>query len=387
MLRSINLKCLSGFRSFSRSLIPGKNEVRKNGTAVVFMNMGGPSTTSETQDFLYQLFSDYDLIPINKRIQPYIAKIIAKFRSPKVEKQYNEIGGGSPIKKWSEYQVSKVCQLMDIRSPETGPHKPYVVFRYARPYTGEVYKKMLSDGVRRAVAFSQYPQFSYSTTGSSFNELWRQVKILDSERQITWSAIDRWPTHQGLIKAFVENIKKKLLEFDEDIRKDVVILFSAHSLPMDVVNTGDSYPAEVGATVYNIMQEMEFKNSYRLVWQSQVGPKPWLGAQTAAITEYLSDKVPGIVLVPVAFTSDHIETLHEVDLGIIGESKYKDKIKRCDSLNDSEVFIEGLVDLLDSHLKSGEPFSKQLSLDFTLGKSSDPVNNLTDLFSIKKNQN
>lgn len=353
---------------------------QKSPTGIVFMNMGGPSTVPETRDFLYQLFSDNDLIPISRKYQPMIAKFISKFRTPKIEKQYKEIGGGSPIRKWSEYQAKRVCEILDETCPETAPHKPYVAFRYARPLTSETYERMLKDGVRKAIAFSQYPQFSYSTTGSSINELWRQIKKLDPERTINWSVIDRWPTNKGLVKAFADNITAKLQEYPEDIRKDVVLLFSAHSLPMDVINTGDAYPAEVGATVYRVMEQLKFCNPYRLVWQSQVGPKPWLGAQTADVTEWLAPSEKGLIYIPIAFTSDHIETLFEIDLEVIGESEYKDKLKRCDSLNGSETFIEGCADLVKEHLESGELYSKQLPLDFRLGRSSDTFEHPSQVF-------
>lgn len=344
------------------------------------MNMGGPSKISETYSFLYELFADNDLIPISKNYQRTIAKYIAKFRTPKIEKQYEEIGGGSPIRKWSEYQASKVCEILDKTSPETAPHKPYVAFRYASPLTEVAYEQLLKDGVKRAVAFTQYPQFSYSTTGSSLNELWRTIKKLDPERTIEWSTIDRWPTAQGLIDGFSENIEKKLKEFPEAIRDKVIILFSAHSLPMDVINTGDAYPAEVASTVYHVMEKLNFRNPYRLVWQSQVGPKPWLGAQTASITEFLAEKSKGILLVPIAFTSDHIETLFEIDLELIGESPHKDKLKRCESLNGNETFIKGMADLVGAHLKNGDLFTKQLQLDYELGKSSDPIVDVAKVF-------
>ncbi|CEP64215.1 ferrochelatase HEM15 LALA0_S10e05138g [Lachancea lanzarotensis] len=359
--------------------------LEKSPTGVVFMNMGGPSTVPETRDFLYQLFSDNDLIPISKKYQPLIAKYISKFRTPKIEKQYEQIGG-SPIRKWSEYQAKKVCEILDKSCPESAPHKPYVAFRYARPLTNETYQQMLKDGVQKAVAFSQYPQFSYSTTGSSINELWRQIKKLDPERSISWSVIDRWPTHKGLVKAFATNIQKRLEDFPEEVRKDVVLLFSAHSLPMDVINTGDAYPAEVGATVYSVMSELKFSNPYRLVWQSQVGPKPWLGAQTADVTEWLAPSQKGLILIPIAFTSDHIETLFELDLEVIGESEYKDKIKRCESLNGSEIFIEGLADLVKDHLQKGELYSKQLPLDFQLGKSNDTFEHPSQVFGDHSNK-
>ncbi|CAI8493595.1 unnamed protein product [Hanseniaspora opuntiae] len=358
------------------STISNKN---KNGTAIVFMNMGGPSTLPEVKDFLYQLFSDYDLIPISKKYQPTIAKFISTFRTPKIEKQYAEIGGGSPIKYWSEYQAKKVCEALDKTNPETAPHKPYVAFRYAQPLSKDTYKKLLDDGITRAVAFTQYPQFSYSTTGSSINELIRNKRDLDKNDQISWSIIDRWPKNDGLTSAFAENIHAKVAEFkNEDPNfkeEDLTILFSAHSLPMDVINMGDSYPAEVAATVYNVMEKLNFQFKYRLVWQSQVGPKPWLGAQTADIVEELN--TPGkekLILVPIAFTSDHIETLFELDLEVIGESKHPKNIKRCESLNGSETFIKGLVDECDHHLKNNTPFHKNLDLDFVLAKK-DPNGN------------
>jgi ferrochelatase len=332
------------------------------------MNMGGPSTVKETYDFLLRLFSDGDLIPFGMFQKP-LAKFIASRRTPSIEKNYQDIGGGSPIRKWSEYQCKKVCEILDKTSPETAPHKPYVAFRYANPLTEDTLKQMLNDGVRRAVAFSQYPQFSYSTTGSSINELYRKTLEIDPERKIKWSAIDRWPKHEGLVNAFSNHIKHKLSEFPEDIRNKVVVMFSAHSLPMEIVNKGDSYPAEVAATVYAIMEKLEFSNPYRLVWQSQVGPKPWLGGQTAKIVGNLEkkDEIPGIVLVPVAFTSDHIETLHELDIELQHELSNPDKVKRADSLNGNQEFIEGLADLVKEHLQSGRLYSKQLELDCILG--------------------
>lgn len=313
--------------------------------------MGGPSTVPETHDFLLRLFSDKDLIPLGP-FQNLLAKFIAKRRTPSIEKNYAEIGGGSPIRKWSEYQAQEACKLLDNLSPHTAPHKPYVAFRYANPLTEETYKQMLKDGVTRAVAFSQYPQYSYSTIRSSLNELNRLKSSLDSQKQIEWSTIDRWPTHPGLIKAFADNIRTQLNTFDPAVRDKVVILFSAHSLPMDVVNQGDPYPAEVGASVYAVMQELGFSNPYRLVWQSQVGPKPWLGAQTQKMVNALEDvnKVEGMVLVPIAFTSDHIETLHELDIEVKDSLKNPNIYRRAESMNGNPLFIEAMADVVNTHL-------------------------------------
>jgi ferrochelatase len=347
MLRRSKLQL---FGSRSRPLNYRQYSSVSPGTGIVLLNMGGPSTVEETHDFLLRLFSDKDIIPLP--FQSTLAILIAKRRTPKIEQSYREIGGGSPIRKWSEYQAKEACKLLDKLSPSTAPHKPYVAFRYAKPLTEETYARMLNDGITRAVAFTQYPQYSYSTTRSSMNELVRIQEQVDPQKKIQWSEILRWPTHPGLVKTFAKHIKAELEHFEPQVRDQVLLLFSAHSLPMTVVNTGDPYPAEVGATVYAIMQELKFSNPYRLTWQSQVGPQPWLGAQTAKVVAEMDkrDTNKGIVLVPVAFTSDHIETLHELDIEIRGEVSRPELIRRAESLNGDPMFIEAMADVLNSHL-------------------------------------
>jgi len=355
---------------------------KKGPTAMVFMNMGGPSTVDEVGGFLSRLFADGDLIPLGP-LQGVLGPLISLRRTPKIQKQYAGIGGGSPIRKWSEYQAAEMCKILDKINPETAPHKPYVAFRYANPLTEEMYNKLLEDGFGkgrggRAVAFTQYPQYSCSTTGSSLNELWKwRTRLETPERNpdmtpeqasgaIEWSVIDRWPTHQGLINAFAENINAALDTYPAEIRDSVVLLYSAHSLPMSVVNRGDPYPAEVAATVWAVQQKLGHRNPYRLVWQSQVGPSAWLGAQTADTVPNLIKKgQKDIVLVPIAFTSDHIETLFEIDQEVIHEANElgaEGRVRRAESLNGNKTFIQGLADLAKSHLNSGEICSKQMGL-------------------------
>lgn len=129
------------------------------------------------------------------------------------------------------------------------------------------------------------------------------------------------------------------------------------------MHLGDPYPAEVGATVHAVMQRLGHVNPYRLCWQSQVGPQPWLGPQTQmSVEEYIAKGQKDLVLIPIAFTSDHIETLYELDEEVIGESGHKDTVKRVESLNDSPVFIKALADLAKTHLDSGIATSPQMSL-------------------------
>ncbi|KAG0141555.1 hypothetical protein CROQUDRAFT_663651 [Cronartium quercuum f. sp. fusiforme G11] len=332
---------------------------RKGPTGVVLLNMGGPRNTGETGDFLSRLFHDGDLIPLP--FQSKLAPFIARRRTPKIEEQYARIGGGSPIFKWTTQQGDGMTKLLDELSPSTAPHRAYVAFRYARPLTEDCLDAMAHDGVTRAVAFSQYPQYSCSTTGSSLNELYRQlVKKFDKKREIEWSVIDRWPTHPGLVEAFARHIEISLATYDVAVRSKVILLFSAHSLPMSVVNRGDSYPSEVAATVHAVMQRLRHSNPYRLVWQSQVGPSAWLGPQTIdAIKGYAKKGVENMLLVPIAFTSDHIETLFELDLEYIEDAKKMGLtgVKRVESLNADPVFIRAMADVVADHL-SLQPSSR-----------------------------
>lgn len=181
-----------------------------------------------------------------------------------------------------------------------------------------------------------------------------------------WTAVDRWPTHPTFIKAVADNVKSELEKFPKSVQKDVVILFSAHSLPMKAVDRGDPYPAEVAATVWRVMEALNFSNSYRLVWQSKVGPMPWLGPATDESIKGLAENgFRNQLLVPIAFTSDHIETLYELDLEYAKELASETKvenIRRAASLNDSPTFIRALSEIVAEHLQSDKVTTSQYHL-------------------------
>lgn len=261
---------------------------RKPKTGILMLNMGGPETVGEVQDFLRRLFLDQDLmsLPIQNKLGPFIAKR----RTPKIQEQYRRIGGGSPIRMWTRKQAEGMVKLLDELSPHTAPHKYYIGFRYVHPLTEEAIQEMERDGLERAIAFTQYPQYSCVTTGSSLNAIYRYYNEVGKKPTMKWSTIDRWPTHPLLIQCFTDHILKELEHFPPEKRREVVILFSAHSLPMSVVNRGDPYPQEVGATVQRVMDKLGYSNPYRLVWQSKVGPMPWLGPQTREAIKGLCER-------------------------------------------------------------------------------------------------
>lgn len=318
------------------------------------LNMGGPQSIDQVHDYLHRIMTDRDMIqlPFQSKLGPWIAQR----RTPEVQKKYQEIGGGSPILKWTNLQGKLMCEKLDKISPETAPHKSFVGFRYVHPFTEESLREIESENPERVVIFSQYPQYSCATSGSSFNSIFTHYKGKKPSSNIKWSVIDRWPTHQLLVKTFAERIKEKLKEFSDDKRKEVLLLFSAHSLPLKAVRRGDSYPSEVGATVNAVMTELNNCNPYCLVWQSKVGPLPWLEPFTDdAIKKYAAKGKKNFMLIPIAFVNEHIETLHELDIEYCKDLAHEvkaEKIARAEAPNDHPLFIEALADVVSKHLKS-----------------------------------
>uniref|UniRef100_A0ACB8ENX5 Uncharacterized protein n=1 Tax=Sphaerodactylus townsendi TaxID=933632 RepID=A0ACB8ENX5_9SAUR len=336
--------------------LPGHLQ-RKPKTGILMLNMGGPETLGEVHDFLLRLFLDRDLmtLPVQNKLAPFIAKR----RTPKIQEQYSQIGGGSPIKKWTATQGEAMVKLLDEMAPHSAPHKYYIGFRYVHPLTEEAIELMEDEGIERAIAFTQYPQFSCSTTGSSLNAIYRYYNAKGTKPKMKWSTIDRWPTHPLLIQCFADHIQKELGLFPPDKRKDVVILFSAHSLPMSVVNRGDPYPQEVGATVQRVMEKLSYSNPYRLVWQSKVNhclelelepfwwaPCPgWVLEPDETIKGGLSAK--GKEEPPVGSAKRYQRShrqLYELDIEYwqhLANECGVENIRRAESLNGNPLFAKG----------------------------------------------
>ncbi|XP_046658452.1 LOW QUALITY PROTEIN: ferrochelatase, mitochondrial-like [Homalodisca vitripennis] len=340
-------------RHFVRQFSVSSSKSANPKTAILMLNMGGPQNTDQVHDYLLRIMTDRDMIqlPVQGTLGPYIAKR----RTPEVQKKYAEIGGGSPIFKWTNLQGELMCQKLDQVSPQTAPHKHYVAFRYVDPLTDQTLDQIQKEGAERVVVFSQYPQYSCATTGSSLNAIFTYFKNKSRPKNVKWSVIDRWPVHPLLAKTFADRILTELKQFLLKKQKDVVILFSAHSLPLKAVNRGDPYPGEVGATVQLVMQELGHCNPYSLVWQSKVGPLPWLEPYTDdAIKSYVKQGKKNFILVPIAFVNEHIETLHEMDIEYcndLGKELCVENMRRAAAPNDHPLFISALTDIVATHLK------------------------------------
>lgn len=320
----------------------------------MLLNLGGPQTLDDVEPFLQRLFADRELLRLPW--QDVLGRFIATRRAPKVRALYAAIGGGSPILEWTTKQGEGMVARLDALSPDTAPHRFYVAFRYAAPFADDALRAMQADGITRAVAFTQYPQYSCTTTGSSLNELWRALDRQGLREAFQWSLIDRWPTHEGFVHAMADAVQRGLAQYAPHERDDVLLLFSAHSLPLSVIDRGDAYPQEVSATVERVIESLGYRHPFLLSYQSEVGPVRWLGPSTEDVIRRLAaDGRHNVLVVPIAFTSDHIETLSEIDreyaelaheLGLTG-------FHRAPALNDSPLFLDAMADLVHSHLASG----------------------------------
>jgi protoporphyrin/coproporphyrin ferrochelatase len=334
--------------------------MRKVKTGIVMMNLGGPATLDEVEPFLLELFADREIIQLP--LQSWLGPYIARRRAPRVRGLYAAIGGGSPILRHTTAQGQGMVERLDRLSPETAPHGFYVAFRYVTPKSDDALRTMAADGVKRAVAFTQYPQFSCSTTGSSLNELWRAAGRTGLQDAFEWSLIDRWPVHDGFIAAVTDTVHEGLARFAPEARDRAMLLFSAHSLPLDVIDRGDAYPQEIGASVQRVLERLGAPNPYILAYQSEVGPVRWLGPSTERVIRRLGEKGhKQVLVVPIAFTSDHIETLSELDreYGEVARQAGITQYERVPALNDRPSFMDALAEIVREHLAGGRVCSTQ----------------------------
>lgn len=342
---------------------PTSGPTSQGPTGIVLLNLGGPKNLDEVGPFLLELFQDREIIQLP--LQRWLGPFIAKRRAAGVKKLYEEIGGGSPILHWTNVQGKGLVERLDRLSPETGPHRFYVAFRYVQPTAEDALRQMKADGIERAIAFTQYPHFSCATTGSSLNELWRCAHRLGMTETFRWSVIDRWPTDSGFVECMAESVRKGLAGFPEEDRDHVLLLFSAHSLPLSIIDRGDPYPQEVGATVHEVLKAGGFRNPFLLSYQSQVGPVRWLGPSTEHVIKGLGAKgFKKVLVVGIAFTSDHIETLSEIDIEYrelardVGISQFE----RAPAFNGDPKFQDALAQIVVHHRESGQSCSSQYGL-------------------------
>lgn len=308
-------------------------------TAVLLLQMGGPDSLDAVEPFLLNLFADRDIIRIGPSfLQPFIARRIVKKRAPKVRENYRQIGGKSPLRELTGQQAAALQEQLGEG------FRCFVAMRYWKPFTDEALAAIQSEGITKVVALSLYPHFSRATGGSSFNELERANRRLG--KSLAMTPVRSFYDHPLYIQALAEKIEQGLAAFPD--RSRVQLFFSAHSLPQSFIDEGDPYLEHITTTVRLVMERFG-DVAHHLAFQSRAGPVKWLEPSTEdKLKELAGEGHREVLVVPLSFVSDHIETLHEIDIEYAEEARKLGitAFRRMESLNTSPLFIKCLAELV-----------------------------------------
>jgi len=311
---------------------------------VLFLNMGGPETTEDVKDYLYNIFSDRNIIrlPASPILQKPLARLIASRRAEKVRRRYQMIGGGSPLLKWTRLAASGVKRELAKQYPQV---EVFAGMRYTEPFIHEELEAAIDEGCRHLVVLPMYPQYCLATTGTALLEIAEWFE--DSEADLSMSIIENWHDYPGYIELLRKYIDDCVEEMD--LPNPPKIVFSAHAVPKKLVESGDPYVDQVKKTAALAGEGYD----YIVTFQSRTGPVNWIGPDTLKTVRMLGRQgIREILVVPVSFVSDHIETLYEIDIELkeAAEAAGIEKLVRTPSFNDDPQFSTFLADLIEEKI-------------------------------------
>jgi protoporphyrin/coproporphyrin ferrochelatase len=278
--------------------------------AVVLCNLGGPDSLAAVRPFLFNLFSDPDIfrLPLGWLTQRPFASLIAWRRAPEAAHGYAAIGGKSPILEFTRAQAQALQQAL----ADNGPFDVHVCMRYWHPLTDEVVAMLKQKNYARVILLPLYPQYSITTTGSAYNEFQRQCRRQNYQPTVT--LVRQWYDQPDYQAAIVDTLRAELKKFPDPDPARIELLFSAHGLPQKIVNGGDPYERQIRATYDAVRAQLGWPNTM-LCYQSRVGPLEWLRPYTDdVIREKAAAGVKQMLVYPIAFVSDHVETLFELGI-------------------------------------------------------------------------
>ncbi len=312
--------------------------------AVVLFQLGGPDSIEAIEPFLFNLFMDPDIIdfPLARFFRKPLARFISSSRSKKVAANYAAIGGKSPI---LELTNSQACALQNELTRRL-PVKVFVAMRYWHPLTAAAVEEVRRGGFEGVVLVPLYPQYSITTSGSSINEWNRQSKKIGL-KNIRQRIVHHFYDNRSYIAAMVENIDIALSRFASVPKKEIHLVFSAHGVPVSIIKGGDPYQQHVEATVKLVLERGQWDCPRTLCYQSKVGPAEWLKPSlNDTIDKLAEDGVSNVVVIPVAFLTDHIETLHEINIETRHRAKHQGitQFEIMPALNSHPKLITGLAD-------------------------------------------
>jgi ferrochelatase len=313
---------------------------------VVALNMGGPDSLAAVQPFLRNLFADPDIIQLGwaRPLQPLLARFIARRRAAFSQAAYTQIGGRSPIREESTAQVQAVVAAMATAGVAA---RPYLAMSYWHPFPGETAAAMQADGITQALLLPLYPHRSRTTSGSAF----RTIESALAKTAIVTARIDGYATMAGYLDALADRIAEALGPLPGSERATAPVLFSAHGLPQDYIRHGDPYLDDVRATVAAVTRRLGLESRAQLSFQSRVGRRRWLTPTTEESLDALAAAGHrAVVVVPVSFTGEHLETLQEIDI-VYRERAIARGIanfSRARAVGCHPAFVSGLAGLLVS---------------------------------------
>ena len=314
-----------------------RNNPQEN-IAVVLLNLGGPERLEDVEPFLFNLFSDRMIIRLGPAfMQKTIARFISRRRAPKSSQTYAKIGGGSPLGKITADQATALEK--DLAG--SGPFKVAVAMRYWHPRAKETLAQLQKENIRRIIALPLYPHYSIATTGSSVADLVEAGKLISPDFEI--ATIEPWPVQPEYINALAATIKKGVELFGG---KELQVVYSAHSLPAKFIQEGDPYVEHLKQTIQAVESITAMPG--KLCFQSRSGPVEWLSPSPPDMLKQLAEEgCKNVLMVPISFVSDHVETLYEIDM--LYHDMAQDlgiRMERTVSLNCIPEFIDALKELV-----------------------------------------
>lgn len=321
-------------------------------TAIILFNLGGPDGPAAVKPFLFNLFNDPAIISLPQPFRWLLAKLISGRRAPEAAKIYEELGGRSPLVPNTEMQAAALEKALEGDRGSLGDVRCFIAMRYWHPFAGEAAQAARDWGADQAALLPLYPQFSTTTTGSSLKDWDRAAKKAGFEPKTR--PICCYPGEEGFVDAVADKLKNTLTGLRDVPQQDVRILFSAHGLPQKVIDGGDPYQKQVEATAAAIMARMaDSEHDWLVCYQSRVGPLEWIKPYTEEEIRRAGTDGKHLVVVPIAFVSEHSETLVELDI------EYRDLARECGvpgyhrvgTVDDHPAFIRGLAQMVRDALQ------------------------------------
>lgn len=273
---------------------------------VLFVNMGGPETTDQIKSYLYNIFSDRAIIklPLSFLLQKPFARLLSMLRTPKVDARYKLIGGGSPLLRYDRALAKGVHESLTAEFPNL---RTYVGMRYIEPSIDAQLRQAINDGCKHLVVIPMYPHYCLATTGTALNVI---ADFLSAHRSaVSVDVVEHWYDCSGYIALLRSRIAQALTQVDASVKSQ--LLFSAHSIPESIRRGGDPYVDQIDHTCQLAGRD----HDYLLSFQSATGPVKWVGPDTLATIDKLAGEgIKQLIIVPISFISDNIETLYDIDI-------------------------------------------------------------------------